>query len=261
MNKKTWILPLILCSLTSCSLVKGLEHDLNVVFEYNGKIISYTKVNEFNNGISPTLTNEMIPVNHKFYGWTWLDPDSIDIRNYIDEKNRVLDTFYSNFIEYDDVIHYDEIKKYAFNTTVTLRPLFVDESIIPIPNYYIAIGWYAKTSTSGLNAKLINNWTNDLKEYLLSLGASSENLEDIKITAYEGDIATAGSLINKDKFNDILIGFGNNIGSTGGVKFINNVGGIPMGNKTRYITQLNDKELTKKVFSWLQTDEGHKSLL
>lgn len=263
-TKKLLFVPLTLLTLSSCSLVKGLEHDLNVVFEYNGEIISHTVVNEFNNGLAPTLTSEMIPENHRFYGWTWLNPDSIDITKYTDEKNKVTDDFYKLFIEYDDVVHYHEVKDFAYNTTVTLRPLFIDEDIIPVPNYYIAIGWYAKSSTSGLNEILINNWTNDLKEFLKTKGATEQDLGDVVITPYEGDVATAGSLINKDRFNDLLIGFGGNIGTNegdiGGVEYIQNVGGIPMGGKTRYITQITDKPIAVEVFNWLQTEEGHKAL-
>lgn len=253
-------IPILGLLLSGCSLVKGMEHNLNVVFEYNGQILSSTTVSEFKNGASPTLSEEMIPLNHRFYGWTWLNPDSINIGKYTDEKNRVTDEFYTNFISYDDVVHYDEIKDHSYNTTVVLKPLFINEDAIPVPSYYIAIGWYAKTSTSGLNASKVEAWTEDLKTYLSSKGATAENLEDIIITPYEGDVATAGSLVNKDKFNDILIGFGNNIGTTGGVEFIENVGGITMGGKSRYITKLNTKTVTEDVFTWLQTEDGHKSL-
>lgn len=258
--KKALILPLLSITLSGCGLVKGMEKELTVVFEYNGNILSSTTVNQFKNGVVPTLTDSMIPVNHRFYGWTWLDPDSINITDYTDNKNKVTDEFYKNFIEYDDVVHYDEVKDYAFNTTVVLKPLFIDNNDIPVPNYYIAIGWYAKSSTSGLTADKVASWTEDLKAYLVSQGATSENLDDVVITPYEGDVATAGSLVNKDKFNDILIGFGSNIGTTGGVEYIENIGGITMGGKSRYITKLNTKELTEKVFTWLQTEDGNRSL-
>ncbi len=258
--KKTLILPLLSIALSGCGLIKGMEKELTVVFEYNGNILSSTTVNQFKNGVVPTLTDSMIPVNHRFYGWTRLDPDSINITDYTDNKNKVTEEFYKNFIEYDDVVHYDEVKNYAFNTTVVLKPLFIDNNDIPVPNYYIAIGWYAKSSTSGLTADKVASWTEDLKAYLVSQGATSENLDDVVITPYEGDVATAGSLVNKDKFNDILIGFGSNIGTTGGVEYIENIGGITMGGKSRYITKLNTKELTEKVFTWLQTEDGNKSL-
>ncbi len=254
-------IPICLLAISSCSFVKGMEHHLTVVFEYKDEIVKTSDVSEFNNGVCPTLDDALIPTGCRFYGWTWKDPDSIDITKYTDSKNKVTDEFYTNFIEYDDVVHYDEIKDYAFNSTVTLKPLFIDESIIPIPTYYLAIGWYAKSSTSGLTQEIVDKWTIDLKNYLKTEGASDSDLEDVVITGYEGDVATAGSLINKDKYNDILIGFGNNIDSTGGVSVINKVGGIQMGTKSnRYIAQLNEKDLTVKVFSWLQTSEGQASL-
>ena len=55
-------------------------------------------------------------------------------------------------------------------------------------------------------------------------------------------------------------GFGGNIGSLGGVEFVENLGGIPMGGKTRYITLITDDPLTRSVFEWLQTSEGQSAL-
>lgn len=251
MKNKILLLPFIVLSASSCSIVKSLEHTLNVVYEYNGEIIYTDTCSEFKNALSPTLSEEMIPVNHEFYGWTWLDPDSVIITE---------EGFNSKYIEYDDVIHYSEIKQHATNTTVTLYPLFVNIDDIPIPNYYIAIGWYAKTSTSGLNEERINAWTEDLKTYLLSEGATNEDINNIVIKGYDGDVATAGSLINKDRYIDVLIGFGGNIDSTGGVEIIEKASGINMGGKSRYVHRLTEKETAIKVYNWLQTDEGNKAL-
>lgn len=252
MNKRIALLmPFLVLPLGSCSFVKGLEHDLTVTYMYNGEIIDSKKVNEFTNCLQPTLSEAQIPLKHEFYGWTWLNPDSIKITE---------EGFDSKYIAYDEVVHYAEVKDHASNGNVTLYPLFINEKDIPIPNYYIAIGWYAKSSTSGLTDAIMNNWAEDLKTYLKSEGASDEDLANVVIKGYQGDVATAGSLVNKDRFIDVLIGFGNNINTTGGVEVIEKDGGITMGGKSRYIARLTEKDIAKKVYDWLQTDDGNHSL-
>lgn len=253
MNKKLNLLvvPLSLLTLSGCGIVKSMEKDLTIVYTYKNEIIKSTTVNQFKNGISPTLTEEMIPFNHEFYGWTWLNPDSIEITD---------EDFASKYIAYDEVIHYQAVKEYANNSVVTLAPLFINIDDIPVPDYYLAIGWYGKSSTSGLNKEIMDNWTKSLYTYLRKEGATEEDIQNIHVTEYLGDIATAGSLINKDRYNDILIGFGKNIQSTGGVEYIENIGNIPMGGKTRYITRLTEDEVAIKVFNWLQTEEGQLGL-
>lgn len=248
--KKIRSLPLlVLLSLgvSSCSLVKGLEHNVTVVFEYDGEIIDSGVVNQFTNYVTPLLSDAQIPVNHEFYGWTRLNPDSLDVTSA---------SFSTQYIEKGSVVHYQDIASYYENSSITLKPVFINIDDIPIPEYYIAIGWYAKSSTSGISEEKMASWTESLKTFLTNNGATSEDLENVKITPYVGDVATAGSLINKDRYNDILIGFGKNIGSTGGVSFIENYGPVKMGSKeNRYITLLNEKENSIKVFNWLK-EEG-----
>ena len=253
MKKKQFLilLPIGLIGLSSCSALKAFEHEITVTYMYNGKIIASETVNEFTNAIQPTLNEKQIPVQHEFYGWTWLDPNRVSIKN---------EYFSEQYVAYDEVLHYSDIKDHVFGQNITLNPVFVNENDIPIPDYYVAIGWYDKVSTSGLTQEIMTNWEKDLKNYLKNEGATDEDLSKVYIKGYQGDVATAGSLINKDRFVDILLGFGKNIGSTGGVLYKENVEGITMGNKSRYITRLTDKDIALKVFSWLQTSEGNSSL-
>lgn len=250
-KKKFLVLPLIALSLSSCQLVKGLEDKLTITFVYNNQIISSDYTTQFKNVVMPTLNEEQIPLDTEFYGWTWLNPDTVSIND---------EDFASKYLEKDSIVHYYDVIDYASNNEVTLYPVFIFIDEIPIPDYYIAIGWYGKTSTSGLDQSRIDNWTADLKEYLSTKGATQEDLDNIVVNEYLGDVATAGSLVNKDRYIDLLIGFGKNIGTTGGVEYIENVGGIMMGGKERYITLLNEKEVARDVFTWLQTPEGSASL-
>lgn len=248
--KKLLIIPLMLVSLSGCSLAKGLEKNVNVVFEYKGEILSSGTVNQFKNILAPSLTDAQIPVNCEFFGWTWYNPNAVDI---------TAENFDEKYIEPDGLVRYDILKDYVEGETITLRPLFFNEADIPVPEYYIAIGWYAKTSTSGLSEEKINAWVEDLKAFLLTQGATQEDLNNIKITPYVGDVATSGSQVSKDRYNDILLGWGGNLTSTGGVTTLDHIGGIEMNGKSRYISRLTDKEIAKKVFKWLQTDEGNQA--
>ncbi len=247
------VIPIAVLSilLSSCSLVENLEHHVTVNFEYNGEVIKTGTVHEFKNCLVPSLSDAQIPTNHEFFGWTWLNPDSL---SYTDES------FESSYVEADGIVRYDDISDYVVDGEITLKPVFIHEDDIPIPDYYIAIGWYAKTSTSGLTQSMMDAWTEDLKEYLASEGATEEDLANIVVNAYDGDVATAGALINKDRYIDVLVGFGNNINTTGGVEIIEKVGGISMGGKTRYIARLTEKDTAVLVYSWLQTDEGVAAL-
>lgn len=237
--------------LSSCSILKAFEHDITVTYMYADNILTSEKVNEFTNAVSPTLSEAQIPVNHEFYGWTWLDPNDVSIKN---------ESFEEQYIAYDEVVHYGDIKDHTTGDNITLYPVFVNEDDIPIPDYYIAIGWYAKTSTSGLTEAIMTNWETDLKAYLKTEGATDADIANVVIKGYQGDVATAGSLINKDRYIDVLVGFGNNINSTGGVAIKEKIGGITMGSKSRYIARLTDKDIAIKVYAWLQTEEGNHSL-
>ena len=248
--KKLLIIPLMLVSLSGCSLAKGLEKNVNVVFEYKGEILSSGTVNQFKNILAPSLTDAQIPVNCEFFGWTWYNPNAVDI---------TAENFDEKYIEPDGLVRYDILKDYVEGETITLRPLFFNEADIPVPEYYIAIGWYAKTSTSGLSEEKINAWVEDLKAFLLTQGATQEDLNNIKITPYVGDVATSGSQVSKDRYNDILLGWGGNLTSTGGVTTLEHISGIKMSDKSRYISRLTDKEIAIKVFKWLQTDEGNQA--
>lgn len=250
-KKKLLLVPIALMSLTSCELMQGFEDEITIVFEYNGNIIYSDYATQFKNVLTPSLTERQIPVDTEFFGWTWKDPDSFHPAD---------EDFETNYFEKDGVIHYSDVVSYANNSSITLYPVFFDIDEIPVEYHYLAVGWYGKTSLSGLDQAKMDAWTIDLKNFLKSNGATDADLESVLVKCYDGDIATAGSLINRDRYCNLLVGFGGNIGSLGGVEFVENLGGIPMGGKTRYITLITDDPLTRSVFEWLQTSEGQSAL-
>ena len=236
-----------LLGVSSCSMLKGLEKSCVVEF-VGGTPFTTTNVTTFANGLTPTVDDSSIPANHKFYGWTALNDVHFSDPNFENE-----------YVKPNGIVRYNDVKNFIVNGKVTMNPLFINKD--ELPSYYLVVGWYAKTSTSGLGEGQINKWTTDLHTYLRSeCGATDEQISLVSIRAYNGDVATIGGLINADGDVDILLGVGNNINSTGGVEIIEKTGNISMGGKSRYIARLTDREVVNKVYAWLQTDAGNMSL-
>lgn len=123
----------------------------------------------------------------------------------------------------------------------------------------LVIGWW-KNTTSGLSQTIMDNLKTGLNTYLTSL---EYDLTEITITVreYDGDLATTAPMIIADNDVDVVLGYGVNLKSSGGVDFVDRESGVAMGNKTgRYIYQLADNEFTKLVYDWMKTDEA-KALL
>lgn len=240
-------------SLSGCKLLKGLEKGCDVEF-VGGDPFTTTHVTTFANGLTPSLPEAEINTKksegYKFFGWTAYDPESVHFAD---------PNFDHEYVKFDGIVRYDDIKNHIHNGKVIMNPLFIHRDELPV--YFLVVGWYAKTSTSGLDTPQINKWTRDLKTYLLNdYGATQTQVDNVCIRAYNGDVATIGGLINSDGDVDILLGVGNNINSTGGVSVIEKQGDIMMGGKSRYIARLTDRAEVNSVYAWLKTDEGHASL-
>ncbi len=164
-------------------------------------------------------------------------------------------------------------------TRLVYRWIFDTYSETPLPEYpddpttdpdpepdlsdrSLKIAWY-NDDISGLNPLIIANFEAALKAYLAESGYPMAEM-NIELRAYEGDVATSCGAIMQDGDIDIMLGWGKNIGTTGGMTsgtdFIQNVSGIPMGGKSRYIARVTDAAITKLVFAWLQTQPAQDSL-
>ena len=236
-------------SVSGCSLLKGLEKSCDVDF-VGGTPFTTTHVTTFANGLTPTVDESEIPINHKFFGWTARDPETVHFAD---------PNFKEEYVPYNGIVRYGQIENYIHNGRVTMRPLYINRDELPV--YYLVVGWYSKTSTSGLGQSQIDRWTVDLHNYLRTdCGATDAQIALTVVRAYDGDVATMGGHVNADGDVDILIGVGNNINSTGGVAIIEKQGDIPMGGKSRYIARLTDRPVVNSVYTWLKTDAGHASL-
>ena len=234
-------------SVSGCSLLKGLEKSCDVEF-VGGTPFTTTHVTTFANGLTPHVNSEDIPVNHRFFGWTVFD----DL-HYSDPG------FEHKYVTPDGIVRYDDIKNYIHNGRVTMKPLYIDREELPV--YYLVVGWYAKSGTSGVTAGRINSWKSNLFTYLKNeCSATDEQIAKVSIRGYDGNVSTAGALINRDGDVDITIGFGGNLRSQGGVEYINRFTLTCGGIVDRYVYQHTTRPVVDSVYAWLQTPAGQSVL-
>ena len=130
---------------------------------------------------------------------------------------------------------------------------------IEVSELELVIGWYAKTSTTGLDQAVIDSFTASITSYVDGLETAIGEGTSINVVIREYsadlDVAGVGEQVNADGDVDILLGMGNNITSTGKIEVIERVNDYIMGGKSRNIARLTADDLTVIVFSWLKTDE------
>lgn len=236
--------------LGSCSFTafKFLEETLTVHFLCDGEELSSLTITQFQNAYCYDLPKGYVYTGYTFFGWTAYDPSSLTN----------MDT--DKYIADGDLIHYADVKGFADEEGDVYLSAFMlsDDQIITI-DYYLVIGWYAKTSTSGLAQAQIDAWLVDLDSYLMQYGASEEDLSNIDVRAYEGDVATSAAAIVKDGDVDIFLGGGKAHASN--MEYVERDGPVAMGSKdNRYNYLLSEDEVAKSVFTWLKTEEGKASL-
>lgn len=246
MKKKfmcTLLFPLLL---SGCSGVKIFEKDLKIILQTAGKYYDSATVNIFNNAILPKVTEDVIPENHVFLGWT-LDPNYAE-PTYEFNKDSELDYPEGGLVRYNDV------KQYAVDNNVTFNAVYIDKDEIPVD--FLVVGWYAKTSTSGMDETMANRLYEGMKNFFTKEGASADDLSTLVFRPYDGDVASMGGEVNKDGDVDILLGVGKNISTTGGVEVIEKKDGLMIAGKNRYAARLTDKESAIKAYEWIFTPEA-----
>ena len=147
------LLVAVMCLLTlsACSVVAGLENDVNITLNVNGNALDGNYVvNTFNNAIVPVPE---APKGDVFLGWTadkdWQNKDIADVAL---SQNKGL-------------IRYDDVKDYAVDGKITLYAVFGVQ-----PRHDIAVAWYDKEKTSGLNQGVMDEFLTALKAFLTSQG-------------------------------------------------------------------------------------------
>lgn len=243
------LLVAVMCLLTlsACSVVAGLENDVNITLNVNGNALDGNYVvNTFNNAIVPVPE---APKGDVFLGWTadkdWQNKDIADVAL---SQNKGL-------------IRYDDVKDYAVDGKITLYAVFGVQ-----PRHDIAVAWYDKEKTSGLNQGVMDEFLTALKAFLTTQGYTPDSM-DIVVRGYAGNVGPTCGAIMDDGDIDIMVGWAaaSNIEGTGGMKrgvdFLQNYGNIKLtgASKARYTAKLSDSEVANKVYQWILStyaDEG-----
>lgn len=235
------LLVAVMCLLTlsACSFVAGLENDVNITLNVNGNALDGNYVvNTFNNAIVPVPE---APKGDVFLGWTadkdWQNKDIADVAL---SQNKGL-------------IRYDDVKDYAADGKITLYAVFGVQ-----PRHDIAVAWYDKEKTSGLNQDVMDEFLTALKAFLTTQGYTPDSM-DIVVRGYAGNVGPTCGAIMDDGDIDIMVGWAaaSNIEGTGGMKrgvdFLQNYGNITLtgASKARYTAKLSDSEVVNKVYQWI----------
>lgn len=247
------VVVMCLAALSGCSLIKGLERDVQVILmgvqqtesgdlvtnddgSYQYEYVGTYTVNQFNNAIVPEP--DYAPDGMQFAGWSpikdWTEDDGIE-----------------SVSSSKGLIRYDDVKNFVDgeSLSITLYAAFA-----PIPQHDLVIAWYDKESTSGINQAWMDQFQTNLYAFLTTEGYTPESM-DIIIRGYSGNVGTSCSEIMDDGDVDIMYGWGGNIDSTGGmvegVDYLENVSGIEINGKNRYAARLTNKPLVNLVYNWI----------
>ncbi len=151
------------------------------------------------------------------------------------------------------LIRYDDVKDYAVDGKITLYAVFGVQ-----PRHDIAVAWYDKEKTSGLNQGVMDEFLTALKAFLTTQGYTPDSM-DIVVRGYAGNVGPTCGAIMDDGDIDIMVGWAaaSNIEGTGGMKrgvdFLQNYGNIKLtgADKARYTAKLSDSEVVNKVYQWI----------
>lgn len=224
-----------------CSLVKGLERDVQVVLEVDGKYYGSYTVNSFNNAVVNTPGVPERFEGRTFVGWTGRqDWEEMKAKEVPVSLNKGL-------------IRYDDVKDYIVgdNRSVTLQAAFLEIDLV--------IAWYDRGDTSGLTQPYIDTFEEKMNAYLIDQGYDLNDMF-IVLRPYDSTVLASCSKIKKDGDVDIMIGWNASISSTGqmiqGVDFLETVV-APIGyTANRHAARVTDTPLCNLVFSWIVSEYG-----
>ena len=242
-KSKHFIIPLFAVILSSCSLVKGLEHNLTIAIRNNGELYFSGVVNEFNNVILPKMDEKYIEEGMKFAGYTY-------------DHHWTIDDGLEALHKAGSLLRYKEVKDYAYNGGVELFSQFVTKDTPLVPQHYVTLGWYNKPATSGLDTNIAEKIQKNVAAYLKEKGASETDLSDFVFKGYTGNVGQIGTSINEDGYVDVFIGAAANLKSTGGVDYVErtqaskNYGAA----SNRYVYLLHDKPAARLVYEYCLSD-------
>lgn len=141
------------------------------------------------------------------------------------------------------------------NPSIDESSLNVTDTKVEGKEYSLVVGWYGKSSTSGVDESVAKHFYANTIIYLEALGATEDEINSISFRKYgdsETAVAEMGELINADGDVDIVIGVGNNINSSAGVTIVDKTGGFKMGDvEGRYVALLTDNTYATSFYEYI----------
>lgn len=220
---------LLLCEVLALSGCGTMDSDVSVVFKLDDEIYHVSKINAFENELIPAFPEDAVPNDMKFMGWGFSEEQT---------ENLLSD---QGFIS----IGYIKATLGEVEKTVVMYPVFSNDEVVI---HDLVVGWYNLPATSGMTDEIADSYEAELFEYLESSGNGGL---DVVVRPYEGNVSASCGLVLQDADVDILIGWGGNLTSKGGITPIERSSPVKLGAvDDRYIDLISEKELAKTVFDW-----------
>lgn len=220
---------LLICSALALSGCGAIDSDINVVFKLDDEIYHVSKINAFENELIPAFPEDAVPSDMKFMGWGFSEEQTEDL---LPDQGYISTGYIETVLGEAD-------------KTVVMYPIFGANEVV---EHDLVVGWYNLPATSGMTGEIADAYEAELLDYLESSGSGGL---DIEIRPYEGNVSASCGLILQDADVDILIGWGSNLTSKGGITPVERAGSVKLGAADdRYIDLISEKELAKTVFDW-----------
>lgn len=203
--------------LSGCSLMRSFEKDVTVVAKDGSFVLKTGVVNSFNSMIMPTRKadgqslEDSAESGYYFAGWA-------TVENWREgEEGCDENQFFGK-----EYITYEDVKEVATDGSVILYPAYKIKV-----NYFFVFGYYAWTSTSGLDETIMQPIAEDVEAYLYEqysneidafLQLDPDHNKVFEMRGYNpgsNSIGGAGDMVNKDGDVGVFFGGGDNMNSTG----------------------------------------------
>ena len=132
----------------------------------------------------------------------------------------------------------------------------------------IAVAFYTKTATSGVNQAIIDNVKTELTKYLKSQNISEDVINKIVYRGYDGNVQPSCEAIKKDGDVIIMVGWKSNVDTTGGLEYVKaypgdpELSGITIGSvENRWIHMLKEDSLSTLIYDYFISENGQKIFL
>ena len=123
--------------------------------------------------------------------------------------------------------------------------------------HYVKVAWYNKPTTSGIDSDVAAAIETALKDYLLAEGVSQAEVDTVEFVGIEGNVKSSTEAIVTAGDVDIMLGWANNISSTGVIPaetVVESIAGYTMGTTSgRYVQRLSSDETVVKAMEFFRT--------